>query len=221
MARGAAPAYWHLDIDWHLAAKRSLSPAAFILAAAKSAAAYGIKLGVFLAGYSHVTDAEYRADVKQLATNLKAMNVPLDHLCVESWAERSTTHAQDIPNNLGVTGLLASLADVHQIFSGANPEPPPPTPEPKPEGLTMLSILSDPLKEVIAIKAIKPIAGSKAVTWILPNDNVYSCQPDGSYGERPPGTEGAYERNRTAGNMGTFKPADKYYTKAYVLVDGL
>jgi len=85
----------------------------------------------------------------------------------------------------------------------------------------MLSIFSDPLREVIAVKAVKPVAGSKTVTWVLPNDMVYSCQPGGGYGERPAGTEGPWEKNRTNGNMGTFLVDGKYYTKCFCLVDGL
>jgi hypothetical protein len=215
--RDALPKCWHLDIDWTRAKKEKLDPVRFLHDCQALAESYGIALGVMVNSTVDpiADDATHAANLAALTTKLHGILPDAAHVIVQSWATR-TGGTQDVPNNLGAAGLLASFTSTRGAFET--------TPAPKPPPIqenTMLSTFTDPLKEVIAVKAIKPIPGSSAVTWILPNDNVYSCQPDGSYGERPPGTDGAYERNRTEGNIGTFKPADKYISKAYVLVDGL
>lgn len=85
-----------------------------------------------------------------------------------------------------------------------------------------MSTLIDPLKQLLVIKAVKPIAGSKLCTLILPDDRVFSCQADGSVGTRDPGTEGAWEKCRVSGTMATFKPVpDTYFTFAFVEGDEL
>jgi hypothetical protein len=218
-ALGALPAHWHLDIDWKTAEDHHQDPATMIRDAWALAKECGVAFGVYCNATVDpiATDAAHHANVVALAQKIHGLVPDVPQIVLAAWAFRLPNQQglQDVPNNFGVHGLLRTFDEVRAIFESA------PVPEPPPQENTMLSTFTDPLKEVIAVKAIKPIPGSSAVTWILPNDNVYSCQPDGSYGERPPGTDGAYERNRTEGNIGTFKPADKYISKAYVLVDGL
>lgn len=221
--RGVLPAYWHADIDEHRAVKEKKSISNFVINAQRIATELGITFGVFIVGYDHATDAEYFAESAGFARDYWAMLPNVAHVHVASWAFRlpKPPGIQDVPNNLGPNGLLASYRQTKALFAGELPPPPPPPPPP-PEGHPMLSTFTDPQKETIAISAIKPVVGTNLVTWILPNGRVYSCQPDGSYGERDPGTEGGYEKCRMQGNVGTFKPDDgKYFTKAYVLVDGL
>jgi hypothetical protein len=93
-----------------------------------------------------------------------------------------------------------------------------------------MSTFIDPLKQLPSIKAVKPVAGTSLSTLIMadnPNkpeekDLVFSCQPDGSVGTRPAGTEGQYEKCRVNGTMATFQPVPgKYYTFAFADVEGL
>jgi hypothetical protein len=85
----------------------------------------------------------------------------------------------------------------------------------------MLSKYIDPAAGLLVIKAIKPVKGTGLFTLILPDNRVYSMQPDGTDGDRDPGTEGGYEKCRVSGNLATFKPVDEYFTRAFVITDGL
>lgn len=80
--------------------------------------------------------------------------------------------------------------------------------------------LTDPLKEVIIVKQRHDLGGGR-FTLILTDERVYSCQPDGSAGDRDPGTAGGYEQCAISGNIATFKPVDRYFCKAFVEVGDL
>ena len=216
VTRGAKPPYFHLDTDYNRATNEGKDTAAAIRQARATCDTHGILFGLFVNSTKDPipTDAQHAANVKALAVKIHGLMPDLPQVHLAAWAQRVKGGPQDVPNNFGAYGLLQSFHDVTTIFGGI-------TPDPEPEGLDMLSNFSDPLKEVIAVKTVKPVAGSKLSTWVLPNDAVYSCQPGGGYGERPAGTEGAWEKNRTNGNMGTFFVDGKYYTKCFCLVDGL
>lgn len=79
------------------------------------------------------------------------------------------------------------------------------------------------LKEILHVTAITPHttrAGLSILT--LPGGRVFSCQPDGSPGDRDPGADGGYESCQMAGSVATFQPAPgKYYSFGVFLVDKL
>ena len=80
----------------------------------------------------------------------------------------------------------------------------------------------DPSKGLVAVKTVKSVPNHAGVSvLILPNDEVYSMQPDGTDGVRPPGADGSYERCRVSGNLATFQPDTEYYTRAFVVVADL
>ena len=62
---------------------------------------------------------------------------------------------------------------------------------------------------------LTPVTGGFVI--VLPNSNVFSLQPDGSYGERPPGTAGSYEvcQQDPAINILRFNPSGIPYAIAY------
>lgn len=77
-------------------------------------------------------------------------------------------------------------------------------------------------EQVLVVKNVKSITGTKLSTLIMPNDRVFSCQPDGSEETRDPGAEGQYEKCRVAGSVATFQPVkDKFFTKPFVEVEEL
>lgn len=95
----------------------------------------------------------------------------------------------------------------------------------------MFATLIDPTKETLAVKDVKATGDPGVCTLILADyidgqgklhiDEVFSQQPDGSAGTRPSGTAGAYERCTVNGNVASFKPNGKYFTRAFVKVAGL
>jgi hypothetical protein len=86
----------------------------------------------------------------------------------------------------------------------------------------MPSTFLDPTTLLITVKAIKPLTTGPLATLILPDDRVFSCQPDGSAGDRVAGSEGAYERCRISGHLATFQPVPGvYHTRAFVEVTDL
>lgn len=108
------------------------------------------------------------------------------------------------------------------------PIPPVPVPIPLPRVIKgdvfMLSKMMDPTKQVIPVKSVKVVAGSNppVYTLILPSGRVFSCQGDGSAGDRDPGTDGQWERCRVSGNIATFHPSEgDYFTWAFAEVSGL
>ncbi|HEX6464089.1 MAG TPA: hypothetical protein VFZ98_06545 [Vicinamibacterales bacterium] len=100
-ARNAAPAFLHMDIDWHLA-----GGAAFIRDMSRMqsfAASQGIPFGVIITGYSGAADALYALDVGGIVDLMSRTfgswaHMP-DQLIFQSFAVSPT--GQDIvPNNL-------------------------------------------------------------------------------------------------------------------------
>ena len=223
IAADAKPAYWHLDIDRKGAVRDRLDVSAFVKDAQAIATAAGVPLGILLWGDDAATDAAYAADVWGFAQLIQAADPTLPHVCVQAWAVRKGTGRRDLPVNLGPSGLLTSFNQIVTLFTGTAPTPVPvPVPVPQPTGAVMLSTFNDPAKGVLVVKAVKPVAGTKLSTLILPTDRVFSCQPDGRAEDRPAGTEGGWERCAVSGNTATFKPdGTKYYTWPFVVVEGL
>jgi len=134
-----------------------------------------------------------------------------------SGAGRATGY-QDHPE---VQGLWTALYAC--VSAPALPPPAPAKPEPTGEGdLMLISKFVDPMKGLLVVKTAKPVAGHAGIfTLILPDDRVYSMQPDGTDGDRDPGTDGPFERCRVSGNIATFLSHGNYNTRAFVLVEGL
>lgn len=107
-------------------------------------------------------------------------------------------------------------------FVPFNPNPPVPV-RTYVGDLIMFSKFIDPTKQLIAAKKAKPVSGTTDIfTLILPNDRVFSCQGDGTAGDRDPGTEGPWERCRIAGSIATFETAPgTYYSWPFVEVENL
>lgn len=83
----------------------------------------------------------------------------------------------------------------------------------------MLSTFDD--KKLLAVKSIKKIDGEISVLE-NPDGRTFSCQADGSVGDRDAGANGSYERCRIAGNLATFQPVPgKVYTFGFVVTDAL
>jgi len=102
----------------------------------------------------------------------------------------------------------------------------------------MFVTLIDPTKETLAVKAVKPVAGSPGIfTLVLADfvdaegklhvDEVFSQQPatpdqpQGSPGTRPPGTAGEYERCTVNGNVAVFRPRGTFIARYFQKVTGL
>jgi len=162
------------------------------------------------------TDAQHDQNLRALATKIHGITPIIAHLTVASWAHRlqpDPTHAtQNVPDNLGAAGMLATLAAVRATFEPAQPEP-------EPIEDPMFSKLIDASKELLVVKDVKPIADQPGwFTLIRPDDLVWSQQPDGTIGTRPAGTEGEWERCCRSGNAATFKVDGVYYTRSFVEV---
>jgi len=85
----------------------------------------------------------------------------------------------------------------------------------------MLSMFSDPTKQLLVIKSVKKISGEVSVLENLDGRTV-SVQPDGSVQDRDPGASGDYEKCRVQGSVATWQPvAGKFFTYAFVIGEGL
>jgi hypothetical protein len=231
-ARETLPDYWHLDIDWNRAAHEHQDPAKFIAQCTHLAFFYGIPLGVFInSTIDPITpDAAHHDNLIALAKRVAAIDPDLAQVHVASWALRTKNGTQDVPQNLGPVGMLQTYHEIKPLFHQL-PEPEPP---PALEGDPMFATLIDPTKETLAVKDVKPTGDPGMFTLVLADyttveqgksvlhvGEVFSCQPDGSAGTRPSGTAGAYERCTVNGNVATYKPIDKYFTRHFVKVTGL
>jgi hypothetical protein len=225
-ARDALPEYWHLDIDWNRASHEHKDPAKFLHDCQLLANQYGVTLGLFCNSTTDpiATDAMHYANVTALGKREQGIVPDIAHVCVAAWAFR-TGGTQDVPNNLGAVGMLTTFGEVRATFEQQ------PIPEPPPEGDPMFATLIDPTKETLAVKEVKPTGDPGICTLILADyldaagklhvDEVFSQQPDGSAGTRPPGTAGGWERCTVNGNVASFKPTDKYFSRHFVKVVGL
>jgi hypothetical protein len=215
-SRNALPKYWHPDVDHNRAAHEHKDVVAFLESAATLAAQHGIVFGIQVNSTVDplATDAAHYANLQALATKLHGILPAAAHVVTQSWANR-TGGTQDMPNNLGASGLLASFGNNRVQFDQITPpEPPNPPVETDP----MLYKLMDPTTHgVIRVKSLKALDGGK-FTAILPDDRVVSIQPDGSFETRDAGTTGEYEQCYAADGLLFYAPQGKLYSWAYRLL---
>ena len=91
-ARGATPAFLHMDVDWHLAGR-----AAFLRDMPKLqafAASQRIPFGIIVTGYNGNADPLYAVDaygiIELIASAFQTWSHMPDHLIVQSWATTDT-----------------------------------------------------------------------------------------------------------------------------------
>jgi hypothetical protein len=101
------------------------------------------------------------------------------------------------------------------------PPVPPVAPAPVLNGKDIMLI--DPSKAFVYAKSVNKHASRAGLyTITLPSGRIFSCQPDGSVGDRDPGADGGYEACTITGTLATFQPIPgKFYTFGVVPVDGL
>ena len=91
-ARGATPAFLHMDVDWHLSGAAAFKTDMARLSA--FAAARKIPFGIIITGYDGNADALYAVDAYKItdliATTFQTWAHMPDHLIVQSWAVTST-----------------------------------------------------------------------------------------------------------------------------------
>lgn len=66
-------------------------------------------------------------------------------------------------------------------------------------------------KTVVVYASLHPSSRSGCVTLILPSGRVFSCQQDGSPGDRDPGTDGPFEQAQVTGSLATFNCFGHFY----------
>ena len=122
-ARGATPAFLHMDVDWHLSGSD-----AFVRDMARlktTAAAAQIPFGIILTGYDGEADALYAVDVYGI-TELVARTFPNwnsmpDQFIFQSWVESKTglrITPTNVPEDRPYTHT-AMLRDVYRRLRGA------------------------------------------------------------------------------------------------------
>ena len=121
--RNAAPAFLHMDVDWHLAGS-----AAFVrdMARLKSVcASAGIPFGVIITGYNGDADSLYAVDVygitELVVQAFGSWDAMPDHIIFQSWAE-SKTGLRVTPSNLPESTRNTHtnmLSDVYRRLRGA------------------------------------------------------------------------------------------------------
>lgn len=217
IALDAKPAYWHLDIDRKGAARDRLDVKAFVKEAQAIAAAAGVPLGILLWGDDAATDAAYAADVWGFAQLIQAADPTLPHVCVQSWAVRTTNRKRELPSNLGPSGLLASFNQIATLFAGTAPTPAPvpvPVPVPvPPKELRNMIAYAPPVAGFLAGE-IAPHPDGDGVIVVKPNGAILCITPAGGVEERPRASAGAWEKFR---KTGTSLLAERDGGKIYVL----
>ncbi len=121
--RNAAPAFLHMDVDWHLAGS-----AAFVrdMARLKSVCgSAGIPFGVIITGYNGDADSLYAVDVygitELVVQAFGSWDAMPDHIIFQSWAE-SKTGLRVTPSNLPESTRNTHtnmLSDVYHRLRGA------------------------------------------------------------------------------------------------------
>jgi hypothetical protein len=116
-ARGAAPAFLHMDVDWHLsgrdAFKRDLKRLQLFCAA------QGIAYGVLITGYNGDANALYAVDVagitELIAETFGTWPQMPDHLIVQSFVS-SSTGLRITPSNLPQSQLFTHTQMLGEVF---------------------------------------------------------------------------------------------------------
>lgn len=122
-ARGATPAFLHMDVDWHLSGSDAFIRDMARLKAA--AAAAHVPFGIILTGYDGDADALYATDVygiTELVVNtFGSWRAMPDQLIFQSWVE-SRSGLRITPTNLPESRAYthtAMLSDVYRRLRGA------------------------------------------------------------------------------------------------------
>lgn len=123
-ARGATPAFLHMDVDWHLSGADAFKRDMARLQA--FAAARSIPFGIIITGYNGNADALYAVDAFKITdliadTFLTWSHMP-DHLIVQSWAVTDSGLVLT-PGNLDEARRYSHtsiLLDTYRHLRGAN-----------------------------------------------------------------------------------------------------
>jgi hypothetical protein len=123
-ARGATPAFLHMDVDWHLSgADAFVRDMARLQAFAR---AQQIPFGIIVTGYNGNADALYAVDAygitELIARTFQTWNRMPDHLIVQSWAA-SDSGLVITPANLDEQRLFSHTLLVREVYRrlrGAN-----------------------------------------------------------------------------------------------------
>jgi hypothetical protein len=126
--RGQVPRCWHLDIDRRRAANEHKDVRLFLQHAQAIGRQAGVPVGVYLVGYDYLTDAEYGADVRVWADDVRTMAPDVARVIVQSWARRGTDGPQDLPRNLSESAAASHTALVNAVIRRFATLPPPPSP---------------------------------------------------------------------------------------------
>jgi len=205
------------DVDWKAAKDQKKDVKAFLLKIQQVCAQYGVNFGVFVnwqptsTVFYPTTDLQHKQNLIAIANTIHGFTgVVPQHISIASWANRgSSTGPQDIPNNLGASGLIQTYQDVEQIFDAVVPQPEP-TPEVNPMDYKLVDY-------VVRLKAVKPISDSKVIA-VEPDDRSGSMQPDGTWATRNPGTADAYEQAYERQGLLLYEPVTgKRWSVKYVL----
>jgi hypothetical protein len=122
-ARGAKPAFLHMDVDWHLSGGAAFErdmPRLQAFSAAK-----GITFGVIITGYNGDADSLYATDVygitDLIARTFKTWDQMPEHLIFQSWAVSATgllIAPSNIPEDRAFTHT-SMLGDIFRRLRGA------------------------------------------------------------------------------------------------------
>lgn len=110
--RGINLDYLRLDVDWRRMKKEGASLGAALADMATFALDYGLKTGIYLAGYPTTSEDAYEDDVLEQALTIKQYGAQLDHIVVQSWAT-SNGLTQDMPS---VERLLTIYNKVKELL---------------------------------------------------------------------------------------------------------
>ncbi len=106
--------------------------------------------------------------------------------------------------------------------AGAATLVPIPGPTPPPTTLHEEQIMATPqVSGIIHYASKKPSSQAGCSNYILPSGRVFSCQGDGSAGDRDPGTDGPWEQGQESGALTTFRAGGALYTWLLAPVDKL
>jgi hypothetical protein len=213
--RNTLPAFLHTDIDWARAKREAKDPVAFIGAAQGLANEFGLTLGLYVNATKDpiATDTEHYQNLDALAKRIESIAPDAAHVVTCSWAHRTSpdpTHAtQNVPNNLGPDGLLASLSNTRTVFAAPAPEP-----EPPPVELTDMMAYSAPILGFQPGQLEPHPDGNGALLIRKHNGKVVCVTPDGNLEERD--HAGPWEKFTKAKN-GASLIAEREGNRIYVL----
>lgn len=208
--RSAKPDGWRVDVEWP---KTTSTAGREALAQARTVCdQHGMTFGCFINSTADpiATDAAHYQNLQALSRKIHTMQSDVPHVCVQSWAFR--TSLQDVPNNLGANGLLASLADTISVF-GKPVDPPPPDTQPIPETKTMSTYGTPVLGFSQGQIEPHPDGGS----WLAvrkPAGKFLCVTPEGTVEERD--KPGPWERFRKSkkGNLIAERDGNRVYVLA-------